>query len=63
MRTNAAIAAYTGQNASEILCPIIGGLSNKCMVPVLSQSRPKGTSLVRENITLRKDLISFVFLA
>lgn len=50
MRTNAAIAMHTGQNASEIICPIIGGLSTDCLVAVLSQTRPKGLTLVRLNI-------------
>ncbi|KAJ8986056.1 hypothetical protein NQ317_003349 [Molorchus minor] len=40
MRANHFIAAKTGLNALDVLCPIIGGLSSDCLVSVLSQARP-----------------------
>nr|CAH7753442.1 unnamed protein product [Callosobruchus chinensis] len=44
MRANYHIANVTGQSAADVLCPIVGGLSANCLVAVLSQARPKGTS-------------------
>lgn len=40
MKANYYIAATTGKNASTILCPIVGGISDNCLVAVLSQVKP-----------------------
>ncbi|CAH1173588.1 unnamed protein product [Phaedon cochleariae] len=45
MRANSHVAVNTGKNASDIVCPIVGGLSSDCVVAVLSQVRPKGLNV------------------
>ncbi|XP_072397727.1 malate dehydrogenase-like isoform X2 [Diabrotica undecimpunctata] len=41
MRSNSIIAAKTKHKPLDMVCPIAGGLSNECFVPVISQVRPK----------------------
>ncbi|KAG5895772.1 hypothetical protein JTB14_001620 [Gonioctena quinquepunctata] len=45
MRANSLIAAESGKNAAEVMCPVVGGSSLNCVVAVLSQVRPKGLTL------------------
>ncbi|EFA02020.1 malate dehydrogenase [Tribolium castaneum] len=40
MIANTFIAEHTNQNPADVLCPIIGGLSPKTTIPVLSQTKP-----------------------
>lgn len=41
MRANYFIGKATGQDPTVILCPIVGGNSNKTTVAVMSQTKPK----------------------
>lgn len=41
MKANYYVAAATGKNASNVLCPIVGGVSDNCTVGVLSQVKPE----------------------
>ncbi|KAL1509219.1 hypothetical protein ABEB36_003989 [Hypothenemus hampei] len=41
MRANYYIGLIAGQDASNIRCPIVGGLSKNCLVACISQSRPE----------------------
>ncbi|XP_050513858.1 uncharacterized protein LOC114338545 isoform X1 [Diabrotica virgifera virgifera] len=41
MRSNSILAAKTKHKPLDMVCPIAGGLSNECFVPVISQVRPK----------------------
>ncbi|KAJ8919527.1 hypothetical protein NQ315_002148 [Exocentrus adspersus] len=49
MRANSYVAAAIGKNASDVLCPIVGGVSPNCLVGVLSQINPNtGLSAVKK---------------
>ncbi|XP_018575306.1 uncharacterized protein LOC108914084 [Anoplophora glabripennis] len=40
MKANYYVAAASGKNPANILCPIVGGVSSNCLVGVLSQAKP-----------------------
>ncbi|XP_056639721.1 malate dehydrogenase, mitochondrial-like [Diorhabda sublineata] len=50
MIANSIIAAKDKQKPIDVICPIVGGLSNECLVAILSQVRPKTKTTLSSDV-------------